>query len=246
MAKQTKQFENEKHRTKILDRIQKLLSTADGTQYEAEAATALKMAQGYMKSYGLSMTDIELEKDLQGQKIVEEILDEHASRQNPEKWEALLAIAVGIIFDCKSVRRIFYSTSKLIFIEYEKDVAMAKVVFTILYISCRAASVKLNPGGAGRVRLSFMYGCAERIYERAKKEKQEARKEPSGRYDLVVVSKNQLIKDWAKKNMDLRESRQRKVTIDAEAYSRGRDHGNNMDLMNREKVQKPVGKLVKL
>jgi len=55
-----KQFKNDKERKKIIDRIQKMLAHAEGTQYEAEAETAMKMAQSYMKQYGLSMTDVEL------------------------------------------------------------------------------------------------------------------------------------------------------------------------------------------
>lgn len=239
-----KEFENEKHRKKILDRIQKLLATANGTQYEAEAETAMRMAQGYMKSYGVSMSDVELQAELKDQKIVREILTEHANRKNPERWEQLMAISVGIIFDCQAIRH--YTSrgeSKMMFLGFEKDVGMAKIVFHAMYVSCRGAAVKLCPGGDGKIRLSFMYGCAERIYERAKAEKQEAQKEKTGRYELMVVSKNQLIRNWAKENLNLSSGRQRRVALDPDAYERGRKHGNKMDLMNREKVQvgKPLG-----
>ena len=40
-----KRFKDDEHRKKILDRIRKILALADGTKFEGEADTAMKMAQ---------------------------------------------------------------------------------------------------------------------------------------------------------------------------------------------------------
>lgn len=231
-------FKDEKHRAKILDRIKKLLAVANGTNYEAEAATALRMAQSYMSSYGLDMTDVELQDDLAGE-IVELVLDEHNNRLNPEHWEQVLCLAVGTVFDCKPVRFHYDRTrSKMAFVGFKKDVGMAKIVFSSLYVSCRAAACRALPTGNGRPRLSFMYGVAERLYERAAAEKEKAKEEPTGRFALIVVEKAKQVENWTEDNMNLRTQKLRERKLDADAYRKGREHANSMDLMNREKVNK--------
>ena len=239
----TKRFKDEKHKAKILDRIQKLLNTAKGTKFEAEAETAMRMAQGYMKSYGVSMTEVELQEDLKGE-IVHEILDKHSKMRNPEKWECYLCIAVAIIFDCEAIRiidpykRWDRGTSKMSFTGYKEDVEMAKTVFTVLYVATRAAACKILPKGAGKPRLSFMMGVATTLVVRAKAEKKEARKEPTGRYDLVVVEKSKVVSSWVSENVGkIKNSNRRAMQMDAEAYEKGRKFGKGLDLMNKEKVE---------
>lgn len=235
-----KEFNDKKHRDKILDRIQKLLNVADGTQYEEEAKTALRMAQSYMKQYGLSRSDVEIAKDLEGE-IVHEILDEHACRKNPEKWEALLCMAVGVVFDCQAIRTHSWKGSKMSYVGFKRDVEFAKVVFNALYVSCRSAAVKSYPRGAGKIRLSFMYGAAETVYYRAYVEKETAKEESTGKYGLVVAGKENQIQKWTDENMNLSKSRSaRTISLDPEAYEAGSKYGEGLDLMNREKVDSEI------
>lgn len=238
----TAEFKDPAHRDRIIDRIKNLLARANGTPYEAEAATALRMAQEFMSNYGLSMTDVELADELTD-KIIKEELTEHADRLDPERWEMLLAKAVSVVFDVKVVRNCHYRGSKLQYIGYQKDVTMAKVVFQVLYVACRAAAIKQYPPSIpqlnaqmNRMRLSFMYGASERLCERAHEEKQTAQAEPTGRYDLVVQEKSTRIDQWVKENMHISSPRMRGVSLHPDAYEAGRTHGNSLDLMNREKV----------
>lgn len=240
---QTKQFNSEKEKAKILDRISKLLSVANGTQYEEEAKTAMRMAQSYMKQYGLSLSDVELQKELEEEIGCEE-LDEHTKARNPERWSKLLAKAVGTIFDCSSYTRVHCSgtqrASKLIFAGYKSDVKFAKLLFTTLYVGIRATACKSLPEGAGKPRLSFMYGVAERLLERAKIEKRGAEQESTGRYALVVVERSKRVANWLKANTNLRYTNHRHVSFDSRAYYKGREYGNNIDLMSRKKVVGPT------
>ena len=229
-------------RTKIIERIKNILARANGTPYEGEAQTALKIAQDHMTKYGLSITDIELSKELENE-IVSVIVDDHASHKCVERWELKLAYAVGEVFDVQAFRsvRSLYSgrTTKIKFVGYKQDVEMATIVFKTLYVSCRASACRLFPGGEGRVRLSFMYGVAERLHERAKLEKTVSiEKEPTGRYGLVVSEKASRISCWVKKSMNVTEKRVSRVSFDFEAYRIGKAHANSIDLFNKKKVVK--------
>lgn len=229
---------------KILERIKKLLNTANGTDFEGEAATALKMAQDYMTKYGVSLNDVELAEELGEEIVKEEVGEEDNFRsKNPERWSMYLAMAVAIVFDCKAFQSMHYKRSSVTFVGYKSDVKMAKLVFVCLYVVVRAAAVK-NIKEAGRPRLSFMLGVAYRLIERAKEEKDSSEKEPTGRFALVVRTKVQNIQDWEKKHVNAVKASASKARIDPFAFCAGKSHGDKIDLMNREKVkQQPQGAL---
>ena len=222
---------------KILDRIRKLLNTANGTSFEGEATTAMRMAQEYMTRHGVSMDDVALAEELKEEIVKEEITEADNFRsRNPEHWAYTMAMAVAEVFDCKAYRECYYDYSRVTFAGYKSDVRMAKLVFVCLYIVIRAAAVKHIPQ-AGRPRLSFMLGVAVRLVERAKEEKQVAQQEPTGRFALVVRSKEANVADWLASRTKLRTAKERRSSIDPNAYDAGRKEGDRMDLMNREKVR---------
>lgn len=256
-------FKSQEERNKIMDRIRKLLSIANGTCYEEEAATALKMAQGWMANYGLSMTDVELSDSLK-EDIIRDNVEGHSKMAHPEQWATQLARAVAVVFDVKffiscSMRKakkkfhhyhdgpyyrdILEECSYVTFAGYKSDVEMAKLVYTCLYVGLRAAACKQIPV-AGKPRLSFMYGAAERLEERAWAEKTTAEAEPTGRFALVVRSKKDNIDTWLSEHVKLTPSRNRGMSLHSGAYEAGRKHGDSVDLMNREKVKSmPQGAL---
>lgn len=243
-----KEFKDKKHKGKILDRIQKLLNVAGGTKYEEEANTAMKMAQNYMKSYGLSLTDVELQKELL-EEIVELPLKDHSRMRNPERWARVLSAAVAVVFDCRVYRKCswdddFEEASWMVFVGYSSDVEFAKVVFMTLYTATRASACKKFPKGAGKIRLSFMLGVSMRLLERAWEEKEVAKEEPSGRYALIVTSKDDNIRNWQNEKLDLSNDKPRSASVNSEAFKAGTKHANSVDLMNKEKVEKNTGLVI--
>lgn len=222
-----KTFKDEKHKEKIIDRIRKILALANGTSFEGEANTAMTMAQNYMKTYGLSMTDVEL-----GESLDEPIVHELVDRQKPMKtWEGILAVAVGTVTDCRPVR---VSNSVLSFIGYKQDVDMAKMLFSMLREATRRAGRKLYPNDTA-MRRSFYLGVADRLAERAKAEKQ-TNTTDNTRYALVVQEKSTRVNSWIDQNKRLTQSRMRQQRVHGSAYEEGRRHANSMDLGNRTKV----------
>jgi hypothetical protein len=237
-----KNFKDEKHRDKIINRIQKLLNVANGTSesgYTAEAETAMKMAQNYMKSYGLSMSQIELKESME-EAILEATLD---SNSTIRKWETGIALAVCVVCDCQIITRskTFKSTAgnwktikNLVFIGYEKDTQLAKLLYRCFHASARSQAKKQYPESHSRQR-SFLCGLANRLNQRAKQEKNKATSSTS--FALIVVEKEKNVKDWMSQNLQLRTVKPRKSSIDYAAYTNGIRAANKMDLGINKKIK---------
>lgn len=231
-----KKFKSEAERTKILDRIKKILALANGTSFEGEANTAMKMAQSYMTQYGLSMTDIEI-----GEALDEEIISEPVDRKNPNNWEWLLGLAVATVTDTKAYISHLSQGKVLKFIGYKSDVDFAKVLYSVLYVAIKTASYsKFGREKEDRnMRLSFRVGCAVRLDERATEEKQVVVKaQENNRFALVVVEKKNRIDLWTKDNLNLRSTKPRpRTALNAVGFHMGKAHANTMDMMNKQKVE---------
>ena len=227
-------FKNEEERKKILDRIKKILAVANGSQFEGEANTAMAMAQSYMTSYGLSMTDIEI-----GEALDEAIVTEPLDRLNPEQWERILGLAVATVTDTKTYQKGLAKGSVLVFMGYKSDVDFAKVLYAVLRVATNSAARKrFNRQKEDRAaRISFRLGCAVRLEERAQQEKQTVVKaEGNNRFALVVVEKKTRIDRWAEENLNLKTVPNRTPKINAEGFAAGRSHANSMDLLNKKKM----------
>lgn len=231
-----KKFKNEEERKKILDRIKKILALANGTSFEGEANTAMKMAQSYMTQYGLSMTDVEI-----GEALDEAIVTEAVDRKNPHQWERILGLAVAVVTDTKSYTKMLAQGSILMFMGYKSDVDFAKVLYSVLFVAVKSDSYKKfgREKQDRNDRLSFRFGCAIRLEERATEEKEVAVKtEGNKQFALVVVEKKNRIDMWAEENLNLQNSKNRsRVTLNPVALAMGKAHANNMDLMNKSKVK---------
>lgn len=230
-----KKFKDEQEKKKIIDRIRKILAVANGTTYEGEANTAMSMAQNYMKTYGLSMNEVEI-----GEALDEQIVHEDVDRkQTPKTWERMLAQAIGIVTDCKAINNYKSKGSVMSFLGYKTDVDFAKLLFIMLRNASRSTAHKLFPEDS-KLRNSFYLGLAYRLIERAQAEKQKDTVESKG-YGLIVQEKSNRIEIYAQEKMNLKKSPIKSSKINVNAYDRGKQHANSIDLMNREKVAKQTG-----
>lgn len=241
---ETKKFKNQEERKKILERIKKIMAVAKGSSFEGEADTAMKMAQSYMKQYGLSMSDVEFQEELK-EKIIHDIM---TGKENPraiQRWTQILAGVCGMIFDCQFVLVKDDPKDRLSYIGYSNDVEMAKLLFGILYNSIRTHSRKLYPMKMSifnKAKDSFRLGCCIRLLERAHEEKQKDQKE-NNRYGLMVVEKGLRVKNWSDENLNITNSKVRNGRILPSEYEKGRKHADSLDLMNKPKVEKQLSVL---
>lgn len=227
-----KKFENQKHRDKVLDRIKKLVNHSKGTQYEAEADTAMKMAQSYMRQYGLSMSEVESLEEKEDKEIIKMFVDREA---RAEKWEGIICLAIEIVCEVRTFID-FYKGKKerMVFVGYKKDVELAKVLHLSLFLSARRQARKNFPH-CRPSRKSYLLGFSTRLRERAYEEKQKDFSENKS-YAVIVVSKVQEISSWLDENEDLRKRKSSNRSIDPAAYLMGQEDAENIDLHNRQKV----------
>lgn len=231
--KPQKRFKDEKERKRIMDRINKILNHAKGTSYEAEAETAMKMAQSYMKQYGLSMNDVEVEAYLKDEEIVQDFATE-VSRMYA--GEDMIASICTIIFDVKAIFSRRNGKRAIAYIGYTEDVNMAKMVHVTLLVSLRLESAKRYPGPRTYVsRKSFTRGVCNKLRQRAKEEKQTDTKDTTKGYGLIVVGKSTRISNWINERINLKQTKQR-GGFDEAAYQEGQEHAKNIDLHNKRKV----------
>lgn len=241
-----KKFQSEKERAKILDRIRKLQAVANNSSYPEEADTALRMAANYMKQYDLSLSDVELSEVLQSD-ICTEFVDRKVRSQ--ETWERHLCMAVARLFDCKtylSSRYIDDGTKEqtvMCFAGYKEDVSMCLCMFNQLLISSRAHVFKLYPLSMPKLR-SFLAGFGVRMVQRVDEYIEENRKqEYTGRYDLVVRSKqDRIAESLEKKGLKFGKCAKRRRTIDADSFAEGERYADSTDLNRGNKLGGESGK----
>lgn len=238
----TKKFDSEKQRLKIIDRIKKILNIANGSQYEAEAATALKMAQSYMKQYGLSLSDVEIdEQNAENQTIVMETVDREAGMYD---WEPILGTAVAIVFEVQGAvflkERYSYRLGEYVsykqygFIGYVHDVELAKLFFLQLHISVRKQASSRYRNDLLQKK-SYIRGFSDNLVKRAHKEKEEARSS-SEKYALVLYKKADGIENFAVANGFTGKYQERKRKIDWEAYDQGVEDSKTVALYDKIKL----------
>ena len=226
-----KKFENEKHKNKIIDRIKKILATAESTSFEAEAETAFKIAKGLMATYGLSMSEIEMQEEIEGN-IIEAMTDEKGKIFN---WEKMLAVAVEELCDTKLI---IYHTgrnkSSLKFIGFKDDVTLSIQLYNFLNITLKQLVAKQYKGK--RQRNSYLLGMTNCLGRRAKTESQKVKEEVKT-YNALVVIKEEEINKYVNDTHKNLKSTSVRSRIDTEAYEKGQYDGNFVDLNNRRKLQ---------
>lgn len=225
-----KKFRDQKHKEKIIDRIRKLLAVSTGTSFEAEAATALRMAKGWMTSYGLSIEEIESQP-------AEENVDRKTTLRTGRlaPWEKILALAIEVLCDTKLILyQLGDRRTTFIFIGLKDDTEMSVKLYDTFNTGMKLMAAKEYPDSFRR--RSFLLGMADCLVKRARIETAEAKAVTPTYGALVVVKENQIqeyMNEYFKSNT--RKSAIR-TSYSAEAYERGFEEGKKVDLGTRKKL----------
>ena len=148
----------------MLERIKKCLALSRNNSFEAEADTAMRMAEKLMGEYGLSMQDVDMDQTTG--RLKEERIVNHVSNERwwMSAWEKELApvpkflLPVSFLFHFDPSRH-----AHLMFIGTPGDCALAVEVFKIL----RSEIQKLSRTELKENRNSYMLGCAHTLKHRA-------------------------------------------------------------------------------
>lgn len=215
----------------IISKIRKCLALTS-SNWEGEARNAMAAAQKLMEQYGLSQAEIEMTADrthLKDESIMESTVD---SSHGLYAWEKLLGVVVQYLLPVKALLR----RRQLVFIGAASDSQMAASFYRILFMEVERLSLSEQTAVERR---AFMFGCVQTLTRRARDieiereraaEKSEAANVVDESRALVVVKKNDVTAYVKKVYSPRRESVRGPSSEHAEATSRGRAAGHNVNL----------------
>lgn len=172
---------------KAIDRIRKLLRTAEGSPSEAEAALAATRAAELMAEYDLSEAQVRLSEDRPAEPIEQEHIlvdpnDAGRIRKRAEAWKGTVASAVAKSFGA----RMYWFGSRICF--FGRTSAVQASTYTSLYLFRELERLKAEAIKANNIKNkktwghAFLIGAAcsvaQRLNERTK-ERLAARPKPA-------------------------------------------------------------------
>lgn len=224
------QFKDQAHREKIIDRIRKLLAVANGTNFEGEAATAMRMAKGYLKSYGLDMSDVELQQDVHasmGKGNVNRVGRLHT-------WEKMLANCCAELCDTRVVVMPVGDLWTLMYIGMKQDVELSVILFEDFSAKLKLIAVSKYASLYDRYR--YLEGITCRLVDRANELSAEA-KSDTPTYGALVVVKDHEIQDYMDQEIGKTQKAQLRPQQGSEAFTQGYHDGAHFDLNLTKKLE---------
>lgn len=229
------------NRQKLLDKIKALLSkTVDNGCTEAEAMSALSMAQAMMDAY--EITEDEINQTKQESAIRAEMKD----MRDPYNIRAYLIVCISKFTNTKTWRSEYCSRKfKYNFVGLQSDVDFAIWLTETLTMFVQRelktyiwsnGHTSLEPSMKRRVINGFVHGCVARINQRLKELMEQGKVHKTDNGNALVVVKNELIeRKMQELGLRLRNSRSRRSNIEPNAYGAGKAAGN------RASFGRPVG-----
>ena len=194
-------------RTKILDRVSKLLRVARGGANQHESAVAAAMAERLMRAHQIEESQVVLDELASGEGLGSE--DAGAWRRCPD-WQGLLAVATARLFDCEVDRCEHAERSgheTLRFYGYVADTIVAKWTFEYLVEEVNrrfddfCAGAEVDRRESPRVDRDYRMGAVHSLLEtlalatEAKRAQQRAA-DPAGECSaLIARSKGEAIQE---------------------------------------------------
>jgi hypothetical protein len=220
------------NRQKLLDKIKALLSkTVDNGCTEAEAMTALSMAQAMIDAH--EITEDEINQTKQESAIRAEMKD----MRDPHHIRALLCVRISEFTNTKVWRSEYKSQKyKYNFVGLQSDVDFAMWLLETLTMFVQrelksyiwnGGHTALEPSMKRRVINGFVHGCASRINQRLNELINQGAVNASSNGNALVVVKNELIERKMKElGIQLRDTRNRGSRVEPNAYGAGRAAGD--------------------
>jgi hypothetical protein len=229
---------------KIKIKIAAILSkkTENGAT-EAEAMSAMEMAARMMKEHGVTLADIQVQRD-NSSDFVRKCANENAKNLHPV--DSMVAVAIAEYTDTKVWNdRSEYRNSNLTFFGYAVDVELAIYIREVCKNAMDSEWNKFKrsiPAGIHKStqRKSFMYGMANRLVKRLRELKDAAKKSNEGANQLVVVKKAMVEREFAKTAMRLSSNKSSRFSVNPNSYQAGQMAGDNVRF-NRAVYSGPTG-----
>lgn len=218
----------------LIDRIRNLLAMADGQANEAESMSAMAMASKLMAKHGIEEADLKTPKKHTAD------LSEWLNLERP--FHVTLAQAVALLFNTRVLTRtrgVQRRTKEFVFAGRPENIEASELTMSWVMLQLESLYKAALPKGMdrkerARFRKTFKEACAFRILDRCHEmidQQEEELAKSSG--TALVIHRNQLSTeiDELFSTMDIRQGRQRKVTLNhAQAAAAGHHAGNQVKL----------------
>lgn len=230
------------NKSKVLDKIRKLLTlAADPNASEGEIENALKFAQTLMMKHEIEQGDVEMSID----DIAVEEVDDLWKHGDSRVWLMNLLAVIGKSYNCKILRSGCYNDCFYKIIGFADDRKLTKEVFLAtvpivrnLIKSRYRAHCKNNPNKIGRVKFTISYqtGFVVGLQQKLKQERDSILKldQEGAKYELIVIKKDDIIKDWIDRSLKVKSLPSKKFEIDHDAFSQGISDGENQSSTNKQ------------
>jgi hypothetical protein len=235
-------------RENVLRKVRKLLDLAGNNPSVEEAASAAEKAQALITKYGLTLIDVDTERDAAGNEDLtrgyENVPFNYGGHDHSREWRLELLHRLAQLNFCQVIR---YTWNR----KYGTKAAQANkssiigqpghidlVVFLFESIARQLQSMAnaeytkaVREGHAWcsvmKWKKGFAYGAIEVILARLEAQRRELEGAPEVRA-LVVIADAQLVAATEKYFPKLKEGRERTLKVNGDAYYRGREAGQKV------------------
>jgi len=234
-------------REQVIERIRKIMArteTKSGST-EAEIEQAFAFARKLMDDHNINEYEVHNGNDPMSdfqRTIVNEEVYARSGKMDPSS--RLLLLAVSMVCDVKNYRSLEYRKNKRgndsmmsisHYVGATHDVQLAIALFRQLVVTMWSMSqIRMNQKHWTPERLSYCYGFAQRLVQRAK----EFRDAPSVTGGTaIVIRKSEKIEAWLDENVGrFKSSKITKRSVDSAAYGRGSEDADSVSLHERPQI----------
>lgn len=227
----------------MLGKIRALLTQAENTPYEGEAAVFFSKAQDLMEKYAIDEESLWAgTHNVREKPIVEEMLIKGDGAADKFSLISTLGKHNRCIVwkDGNSPGRAYLTKIA----GYPSDIAFVQMLYASLTLQMTRAMVFSMVDARGDVtrtwKLSFQEGFVGRVCTRIRENAKERETQRDTPGTDLVLAREANVDAYVKNELGLRFQNLRKTqrNLDADGYHRGRDAGSNADLDDRAKLRR--------
>jgi len=223
-------------REQAIEKIQKLLALANGTDKEGEMKNAMRLAQAFLRRHNLEMSDVELQEEI-GDMTTEQGMEFTRTYQ----WMWSISKAIDCVCSTKHFRSGYGWKFRMHFCGTKTDVATAIELFKFLYDTIQTMG-KAARMPSIRERNSYCNGIGYRLLQRAQELVVEEPEEELSQLDgerckAIMVVKEKELSEYVEREHDIKTVRTKTSNGDMGAFMRGVMDGENVPLSVSPKLK---------
>ena len=223
-------------REQAIEKIQKLLALANGTDKEGEMKNAMRLAQAFLRKHDLEMSDVELQEEIQDM-----VTEPGMEFTRTYQWMWSIAHAIDCVCTTNHFRSGHGWNFRMHFCGTKTDVATATELFKFLYDTIQAMG-KAAHYPSIRERNSYCNGIGYRVHQRAKELVVE---EPEGEMDqidgerckAIMVVKEKELTEYMEREHNIRTIKAKTSNGSMSAFMHGVMDGENVPLSVNPKLE---------